>query len=109
MIIQNGFIEVKTKVAGGIDPATGFPIKAANSAYSAPIPCQYTANSYNQLGRVNGESFTVARYTILIEQPQSAFTAEQIRLSDMDGHVVGEYSVMSAEVLDAVCEVRIIV
>lgn len=109
MIIQNGFIEAKEKVVGGIDPATGFPIKAANSAYSAPIPCQYTANTYNQLGRVNGEHFTIAHYSILIEQQPSPFIAEQVRLKDMDGRVIGEYSVMSAETLDAVCEIRLIV
>jgi len=109
MIIQNGTIEVKTKVAGGIDPTTGFPTKPTNVAYSEAIPCQYIANTYNQLGRTNGESFTMAQYTILIEQQPTSFTAEQIRLKDNGGNVVGEYSVIAIEPLEAVCEIRITV
>lgn len=110
MIIQNGTIEAKIKVGnGGIDPVSGFPIKQTEVVYDNPIPCQYSANQYNQLGRVQGESFTVAHYNILIEQPAQPFTAEQIRLKDMDGNSVGEFSIMSVEPLEAVCELRITV
>ena len=92
MIIQNGTIEVKRKTGGGIDPE---------------IPCQYSANKYNQLGRVNGEHFTTAQYSVLIEEQQ--FTAEQVRLKDRAGNVVGEFSVISVEPLEAVSELRIMV
>lgn len=109
MIIQNGNIEIKTKTAGGIDPTTGFPIAASSVSYGTPIPCQYIANMYNQLGRSNGEAFTMAQYTILIEQQPTAFSAEQLRLKDMAGNVVGDFSVVSVEKLDAVSQVRITV
>ena len=110
MIIQNGTIQAKVKFgSGGIDSSTGFPVKRKEAAYEAPIPCQYSANQNNQLGRVNGEHFTIAHYSILIEQPAQPFTAEQVRLCDMNGRILGEYSVMSIEPLDAVCELRITV
>lgn len=109
MIIQNGTIEAKIKQAGGITPETGFPVKSTGEAFMPAIPCQYTANQYNQLGRTNGERFTVAAYTILIEQQRTPFTAEQIRLKDMDGNIVGDFSVMSIEPIDAVCQMKILV
>ena len=107
MIIQNGTIEIKTKVVGGIDPATGYPQKPSSVGWGNPIPCQYMANKYNNLGRVNGEHFKTAEYTILIdEQP---FDAEQLRLKDLAGSAVGEFSIIKAEPLEAVCEIRIYV
>lgn len=110
MIIQNGTIEIKVKQAGGIDPATGFPVKSSGETYMPAIPCQYIPNSNNLLGRTtSGERFTVANYTILIEQQPTPFTAEQIRLKDMDEKVVGVYSVISIETIEAVCEVKILV
>ena len=61
MIITNGTIEVKRKTAGGIDPETGFPVKSSEVSWGSPIDCQYTANKYDKLGKVNGEHFTVAQ------------------------------------------------
>ncbi|MCM1168900.1 MAG: hypothetical protein NC324_03085 [Bacteroides sp.] len=107
MIIQNGTIEAKRKTAGGIDPVTGFPVVSSDVAWGEAIPCQYSANKHNWLGRVNGERFTVAEYTILIEE--RPFEAEQIRLKDNLGNVVGEYSVMQIEPLEAVGEIKILV
>lgn len=110
MIIQNGYIQVKVKTAGGIDPTTGFPIKATGTTYESPIPCQYIPNVYNQLGRTSsGEPFTIAKYIIFIEQSKTPFTAEQVRLTDMDSAIVGEYAIISAEVLQAVGEVKLLV
>ena len=99
MIIQNGTIEVKRKTGGGIDPETGYPQKSGSVAWGDPIPCQYSANKYNQLGRVSGE------HTVLIEE--QPFEAEQVRLKDLAGNVVGEFSIMQVEPLEAVCELRI--
>jgi len=107
MIIQNGTIEVKVKTAGGIDLETGHPVKSA-SEWGAPIACQYIPNTHNNLGRtVNGQHFTQASYTVLIEEQD--ITGEQIRLKDMRGNVVGEFSILSVEPLEAVCETRIMV
>ena len=108
MIIENGTIEVKSKIAGGIDKATGFPIPSSNVAWSKPIPCQWQANKYNNLGKSEGGNFTIAHYSILIESEQK-FDAEQIRLKDNYGNVLGEFSVIAVEPLQAMCQLRITV
>ena len=107
MIIPNGTIEAKEKTGGGIDPETGYA-KGPAISWSDPIPCQWTANKYDKLGRVNGEHFTVAHYSILIEE-RPFEGVEQIRLKDLAGNYLGEYSIMQVEPLDAVCEMRILV
>lgn len=109
MIIENGTIEVKRKTAGGIDPETGYPVKSSEVSWENPIGCQYSANKYNKLGKVNGEHFTLAQYSILIdEQPFEG--VEQIRLTDnRTGKSLGEFSVMEVEPLEAVCQLRILV
>lgn len=104
MIIQNGTIEVKTKTGGGIDPQTGFPVKGEEQ-WGEPIPCQWLPNRNDRLGRANGEHFTIASYVVLIdEQP---FDAEQVRLRTLDGQDLGEFSLMYAEPLEAVCQIRL--
>lgn len=108
MIIENGTIEIKSKSAGGIDPATGFPVPSSNETWGNPIPCQWSANKYSNLGKSEGGNFTVAHYSILIESEQD-FKAEQIRLRDNYGNVLGEFSVVEVEILQAMCQLRIMV
>lgn len=109
MIIPNGTIELKVKIVSGIDPVTGYPVKASDVSWSAPIDCQYSAIKYDKLGKVNGEHFIVAQYSILIEDQQLG-DFEQIRLTDgKSGNSLGEFSVMQVEQLDAVCELKILV
>ena len=108
MIIANGTIEVKTKLAKGIDPVTGFPIPSSNVSWGELIPCQWVANKYNNLAKSEGGNFTVAHYSILIESEQT-FTAEQIRLRDNYGNVLGDFSVIGVETLQAMCQLRITV
>ena len=105
MIIANGTIEIKEKDVRGVDPATGHPLEPTGEEWGAPIECQYSATKYNNLGKTNGEHYTVATYAVLIdEQP---FSAEQVRLKDRNGNVLGEFSVMQVEPLEAVSELRI--
>lgn len=106
MIISNGTIEIKSKNGGGIDPQTGFPTPASAS-WGEPIQCQYKANRYNKLGRVQGEHFTAAHYEVLIEE--QPFEAEQVRLKNRSGETLGEFSIMEVEPLEAVCELRILI
>jgi hypothetical protein len=106
MIIPNGTIETKQKTAGGIDPTTGYAAKSA-TIWSNPVPCQYVPNSHNYLGVASGQHYTQASYTVFIdEQPMNS---EQIRLRRTDGSIVGDFSILSVEHLDAVCEMKIIV
>lgn len=107
MIIANGSIAIKTKTAGGIDAVTGYPVVADDVSWSSAIPCQYSANKHDNLGKVNGEHFTIAQYSVLIEA--SKFSAEQVRLTDEDGSVVGDFSVISVERLPAVGQVKIMI
>lgn len=107
MIIANGTIEVKRKTGGGgLDPVTGYPQKA-DASWDEPIPCQYIPGSHNKLGVVSGEHFTVATYTVLIEERE--FNAEQIRLKDRAGAILGEFSIMQVEPLEAVGEIRLVI
>lgn len=106
MIIPNGTIELKRKQGGGIDPETGYPIKPSSVNWGDPIPCQYFANKYNNLGQVSGEHFKTAKYTVLIEE-QTLEDSEQLRLKDRAGYTVGEFSIIQIEPLEAVCEIRI--
>ena len=107
MIIQNGTIETKAKMGGGIDCETGYPIKPSKAAWGSPIACQFITNSHNNLGVTTGQHFTQASYTVLIEE--QPFDAEQIRLKDMNGKTIGEFSILSVEPLEAVCEIKILI
>ena len=108
MIIENGTIEIKSKKVRGLDIGNGFPIPSDKVVWGGPIPCQWKANKYSNLGKSEGGNFTVAHYSILIESEQE-FTAEQIRLKDNYGNVLGEFSVIEVEPLQAVCQLRITV
>lgn len=106
MIIANGTIETKIKTGGGIDPDTDYPI-APSVSWGNPIECQYRANKYSNKGKANGEAFTIASYEILIdEQP---YNAEMLRLRDISGKILGEFSVIEVEPLQGVCQIRILV
>lgn len=108
MIIENGTIEMKRKTAMGINPETGFPMHAVDTGWGAPIPCQYYANRFNFLAKVNGEPVKDAEYTILIEQ--QPIDGEELRLTDTRlGRVIGEFSIIKIEPLDAVNEIRLTV
>ena len=107
MIIENGTIELKQKtIGGGIDKTTGYPLKPASVSWGDPIPCQYIAKKYSNLCMVGGEHFKTAEYSVLIEE-QTLGDAEQLRLKDRTGKVVGEFSVIQVEPLEAVCQIRI--
>lgn len=109
MIIENGTIEFKEKTAGKIDPETGYPTKPTAVGWGEPIPCQFLPNNRNNLGRVNGERFTTATYTVLLEE-QELPESEQIRLMDRDGKNLGEFSLIAPpEYLEAVGEIRLLI
>lgn len=109
MIIQNGVIEFKKKTAGKIDPETGYQEKATEVSWWEPIPCQYIPINRNNLGRVNGERYTSATYTVLIEE-QALPGSEQIRLTDIKGNVLGKFPLIAPpELLEAVGEIKILI
>lgn len=107
MIIQNGYIESVTLSDGGLDATTGHPARGRKE-YGELIPCQFYAARFNAQAKSNGEPVTSAAWTILIENLWD-FDAEILRLQDMNGQIIGEYSIIRKEPLDAVCEIRITV
>lgn len=110
MIIENGRIlpKVKTTAKPVIDPNTGHVRKEATAtSWGDPIPCQYTPNSYNALGRVLGEPHTERSYEILIEE--QPFKAEQVRLLNAKGEAVGDFSIISATPMEAVSQIKLLV
>lgn len=110
MIIPNGTVEFKVKgEAVAIDPETGYPQKPTEALWSDPLECQFIQNSRNNLGMVNGEHFTTASYTVLLEE-QPLPVSEQVRLKDMNGTLLGEFSLLAPpEPMDAVCEIKLLV
>ena len=103
MIIQNGYIEFIMVSGGGLDSVTGHPLKAEKE-YCELIPCQYVPARQNLLAKSNGEPVTAQTWTIYIESLWRDIATERIRLTDMDGNIVGEYSIIKIEPLVAVCE-----
>ena len=107
MIIPNGRLQVKSKQAGGIDPDTGYPIKATET-WGDPLPAQIIPNRSSLLGVTAGcagEPFSVAEYTVLMDKetyPTAPF--EQVRLTREDGTEIGSFSVQKTEYLQAVSQ-----
>lgn len=108
MIIENGTIEVLTVVGGGLDEQTGFPCPQEES-YGTPIPCQFSPVRYNATAHRDGEPVTQKSFSILIEEQPQEFAADRVRLTNSAGRVIGEFSVISVEALEAVGQVKITV
>lgn len=106
MIIQNGNIEFKIKTAGGIDPATGYPQKPS-ARWGKPIPCQYVPRQINLQARSDGNATCTSSYEVYLTMPLPNEATEQIRLTDMTGKEIGEYSLLAMEELVAVQEIKI--
>lgn len=105
MIIQNGYIEfVSFRKGGGLDATTGHPIPALTE-YGELIPCQFI-ETHNLQYTVEGEAVKKVGYSIYIDNYYDV-ASERIRLSDMKGMLIGEFSLERIEPLDAVCEVRL--
>ena len=105
MVIVNGCIQINEKANGGLDE-NGNPVRQPETL-SEPIPCRISVAKRDNLGKINGNAFTDASYTILLEQSHP-FEAEQVRLTQY-GHDLGMFSVKRAEYLEGVGAIQIIV
>lgn len=106
MVIVNGHISGKIKTGGGLDD-NGNPIQPS-SIWGELIPCYIKVNTRNNLGKQNGNTFTIASYEILIN-PQP-FESERVKLIDGFGKDLGEFSVMyPPEFLEAVDAIKLVV
>lgn len=107
MIIPNGFIEFKRKTAKGLD-AEGFPQKAVE-AWGCPVPCQFVPIKADLLARFGGNAAKQLSFSLYVAMPMTAEPTEELRLSDLDRKVIGQYSVVSFETLIAVQQIVITV
>lgn len=102
----NGSVQFKTKAGGGIDPTTGYPI-AASAAWSDAVGCRWVKTSENLQAKSSGEPIVQSNYTIYLDGDN--MPSEQVRLTDRNGNVLGEYSVISAEYIDTKGVTKILV
>jgi len=104
MILENGTLSVKVDAIGGLDE-NGNPIRLPD-AFGEPIPCHIKVNTKNNLGKQNGNTFTVASYVVFIdEQP---FEDAIVKLTQ-HGRELGEFSVLWSEYLETQSTVKIVV
>ena len=109
MVIHNGFICYLKNVGGGIDE-NGNPIRPT-SELGEKIPCNIEINKEYNLGRDEGNTFTVASYKIFIDAKTdvSSLRDSRVRLT-LHGRELGGFAVMyQPELLQAVGVYRIIV
>lgn len=104
MIIENGTLQIKLKTGGGLDE-NGNPVRPSES-WSPAIPCNIETNQYNGKGTVNGNVFTVASFTILIED--RPFDADRVLLT-REGKSLGEFAVKAVIPLSEVGILKITV
>lgn len=103
MIIQNGYIEAMVLTNGGVDSTTGFAV-AESVSYGTPIPCQYVLSIAAQKTLAQGEHTLKESYKVLIEEQPAGFNPGHVRLSDINGNVIGVFRVEGLELLVAVSE-----
>jgi len=103
MIIENGYLEEKIKVGGGLDPVTHMPIKVSYS-YGEKIPCQIRQVKYDNLANSSGIDYIQSSYTVLIE---SDVNSEAIRLTG-EGFT-REFSIIRKNILTRVGLIKLTV
>ena len=103
MIIVNGTLRVKIKTDGEL--INGNPVRQSEN-WNVPIPCSIKINQRNNKGKVDGNTFKVASYEILIdEQPFDAAIIKLMR----EGEDLGEFSIQAIDPLSAVGAIKITV
>lgn len=104
MIVENGYVRTQVTTGGGLNK-DGDPIPLV-TVWSDPIPCNIRTNQHANNGTVNGNTFSMASYEVLIEK--QPFAATCVRL-ERDGVDLGEYQVQAAIPFDAVDAIKITV
>jgi hypothetical protein len=103
MIIPNGHIAFDTSVAEGVD-SNGYPIPAI-AEWGKAVECQYLPTTDRQ-ARANNEAMTAKSYIVYVDRLEQ-LPSERVKLCDMRGDEIGQFSVRSVEHLDAVCQTKI--
>lgn len=104
MVIANGTLQI-VEYTGG-DFKNGNPVEVKETS-GKHIPCNFTTNKNDHLGRYEGGTFTRAKFVVLIDMQE--FDAEYIILNTARGAKVGKFRVQDIQFLDVVGNVRITV
>lgn len=104
MIVENGTIQGMKVVGGGLD-RNGNPTRQT-TIWGDLIPCNIKILKCDNLGRYNGNAFTIASYEVLVDD--LCYSTTRVRLT-LNGNLLGEFQVMSIEPLNAVCLSKITV
>jgi hypothetical protein len=118
MIIANGTIAKEVNSGDGLNEQGNPNTDNLPVLWGDPIPCNVTMNRRDNLGKRNGNTFTVASYEALIEVPP--FNAERVLIEAQEfdkvrvkltehGRELGEFPVLFTEYLEAVGAIRIVV
>lgn len=115
MIIENGILSIKVKTSEGFD-SDGFVLQPVEEVFSPSVPCQIIPLSVNNLATSSAGSAVIRRsYEILLdkndvfrEMQKTTFLHEEIKLV-YNGVNLGEFSVISEQVLDTVNQIKITV
>lgn len=107
MIIENGALKYLAGTAGGGIGDDGKPVKRTD-VWSEAIPCNIRINNRNNLGRKEGTAFVIAAYIVTLER-RTGFDPGRIQLFNDEGQSLGEFPVVSIEVLEAVNAIKIVV
>ena len=103
-MIVNGFIYGWVENGAGFDQ-NGDPVPST-SQWSDPIPANVQSNSKSTDGSYVGGTFTIARYTIIIDGLEFPYSHVKLIKSGKD---LGEFDVQNAEILKFVERVKITV
>lgn len=106
MIFDNGTIEAKETIGGGL--VNGIPQKAVES-WSKPIPCHIIPNTNDNKGVYDDGKFKRMSFTIWLGMGLYYFKAQRVRLTDNKGMYLGEFEVQSIEHSDITGRTKIIV
>jgi hypothetical protein len=104
MEFENGYIQIKTTIGGGL--IDGMPV-AASESWGVKIACHIQKNMQNNKGNYKDGTFTQFAFTIFLEM--QVFEAKRIKLTNNRNELIKEFEVQSIEFLDLVQRVKIIV
>lgn len=76
------------------------------------IPCQLSAKTVKRYGMENEEQYPTTARTALVEadqwqSPDFPYGHGRITLADRNGNAMGDYSIMQADTLEAVGQVKL--
>lgn len=105
MSLANGYIHGLLNNGAGLDH-DGDPAPLSNN-WSDPIPANIEANNQSTKGTSDGSRFTVAKYTVIVDGLDVAFT--RVKLVMNTGEFLGEFDVQSVERLTFVMRTKLTV